>query len=74
MPPNASRALESISEDRIIHENKDGTQIIVNDKRKFKTHSKIEALKLLANIKGMTREKDDQKGMTIIINAEPHNQ
>ena len=71
MPGDSSRALESISEDRIIHESYDGSKIVVNDKRKFKTHSKIEALKLLANIKGMTREKDSTP-QVIIINAEKH--
>jgi len=72
MPGNSRRALESISEDRVIKENADGTQIIINDKRKFKLHSKIEVLKMLGNYKGMWKDKNDQPGVTIIINAEPH--
>jgi len=44
MPANSSRAIESISEDRVIKETADGTQIIINDKRKFKLHNKVTAL------------------------------
>lgn len=63
-----SRALESISEDRVIRENQDGTQIIINDKRKFKTHSKIQALDMLGKFKGMWKDKDDNKQpITVII-------
>lgn len=69
---NSSRALESISEDRVIKENSDGTQVTVYDKRKFKTHSKIQALDMLGKFKGMWKDKDDQSGITIVINAEPH--
>lgn len=71
MPEGTSRALESISEDRAIKETPDGKSVTVYDKIKFKMHSKIEALKLLANIKGMTREKDSTP-QVIIINAEKH--
>lgn len=44
MPDRSSRAIESISEDRVIRETQDGTQIIINDKRKFKLHNKVTAL------------------------------
>lgn len=44
MPDRSSRAIESISEDRVIKESADGTQIVLNDKRKFKLHNKVTAL------------------------------
>ena len=56
MPEHASRAIESISEDRIIRENPDGTQIIVHDKYKFKLHSKIHALEKLFKHLGLAAE------------------
>ena len=56
MPEHASRAIKEISEDRIIRENPDGTQIIVHDKIKYKLHSKLPALKLLFDHLGLSAE------------------
>jgi len=56
VPDHLSRAIESISEDRVIRENPDGSQIIVHDKYKFKLHSKIRALDLLHKHLGLTAE------------------
>ncbi len=53
LPEGASRALESISEDRIIKETADGSQILVHDKRKIKMHSKLEALDKLGRHLGV---------------------
>ena len=69
MPLNASRALESIQEDRAIKESNDGDQVIIYDKIKFKTHSKIKALELLGKHFGMFNEKkDDEKAPVNIYN------
>lgn len=56
MPEHLSRAVETISEDRIIRENPDGTQIIVHDKVKYKLHSKPRALELLFKHLGLGAE------------------
>jgi len=56
VPDHLSRAIEAISEDRVIRENPDGSQIIVHDKYKFKLHSKIRALDLLHKHLGLTAE------------------
>lgn len=61
MPPNASRALKAIQEDRVIKENADGTSVTVYDKVKFKCHSKIEALKLLGTYRDLWRDKSVEK-------------
>jgi phage terminase small subunit len=54
MPEGASRALESIEENRVIRESADGSESnIVNDKIKFKGHDKIRALELLGRNQGM---------------------
>jgi len=63
MPEHASRAIESISEDRIIRENPDGTQIIVHDKYKFKLHSKIHALEKLFKHLGLAAEERFRLGL-----------
>lgn len=47
MPKDASRALESITEDRTIKEDAKGDQVTVYDKVKFKLHDKLGALELL---------------------------
>lgn len=47
MPEGASRAIESIEEDRVISEKPDGSQTIVHDKRKFKRYNKVSALQTL---------------------------
>jgi len=71
MPEGASRALESISEDRVIKESADGKQVTVYDKIKFKCHSKIQALDKLGQYRDLWKDKGDSP-TTIIINAEPH--
>jgi phage terminase small subunit len=74
MPPNASRAIESINEDRVIREipGKQGTEsILINDKRKFKLHSKKDALELLGKFKGLW-DQPAKSPVTIIMNFEPH--
>jgi len=53
MPKDSSRAIESISEDRVIKENADGNSTTVYDKFKFKLHDKIKALELLGRHLGM---------------------
>jgi len=53
MPEHASRAIESISEDRVIKENPDGSQIVVYDKIKYKLHSKTRALEALTRYLNM---------------------
>lgn len=63
MPEHASRAIESISEDRIIRENPDGTQIIVHDKYKFKMHSKTHALEKLFKHLGLAAEERFRLGL-----------
>lgn len=54
MPEGASRALESIEENRTIRESSDGKDSnIVNDKVKFKLHDKLRALELLGKNIGL---------------------
>jgi phage terminase small subunit len=54
MPGRSSRALESIEENRTIRESSDGQDSnVVNDKIKFKLHSKVAALELLGKRHGM---------------------
>lgn len=57
MPDDASRALESIQEDRVVREDAKGEQSIINDKIKFKLHSKIEALKVIGQHLGFIGNK-----------------
>jgi phage terminase small subunit len=71
MPPNASRAIESITEDRAIKENADGNQTTVYDKVKFKLHSKTSALELLGKYKGLW-DQPAKLPITIVMNFEPH--
>ena len=47
MPEGASAALQTVEENRIIKENKDGSQVVVHDKIKFRVHDKLKALQLL---------------------------
>lgn len=54
MPPGASRALESIEENRTIRESADGKEsMIVCDKIKYKLWDKPKALELLGRQRGM---------------------
>jgi phage terminase small subunit len=57
MPPDASRALEAIEENRTIKESADGSESnILNSKIKFKLHSKIDALKLIGQHLGFLKD------------------
>jgi phage terminase small subunit len=53
MPQYASRALESIREDRMIREDAKGKDSIINEKVTFKMHSKLTALELIGKHLGM---------------------
>jgi hypothetical protein len=62
MPEHATRAIESIQEDRIIKEDSKGNQTIVHDKIKFKLHNKVKSLELLGKYKNMFIENIHLKG------------
>jgi len=62
MPPETSRALQSIKEDRVIKEDADGRKTTVYDKVGFKMHDKIRALEILAKHKGMLVERHEVTG------------
>jgi len=62
MPPGASRAIESIKEDRVIKESADGKSVTVYDKFYFKLHPKIPALDLIMKKLGMLIQKLDLSG------------
>jgi len=57
MPPEVSRAIESIQQDRIIKESADGKQVVVHDKVKIKLWSKPQALEMIAKYLGMFKDK-----------------
>jgi phage terminase small subunit len=60
MPPNASRALESITENRTVREDAKGEDSIINEKVTFKLHSKTAALEALCKHLGLF-EKDNRQ-------------
>lgn len=62
MPPEESRALQSIKEDRAIKESADGKGVTVYDKVSFKMHDKIRALEILARHLGMLVERHEVTG------------
>jgi phage terminase small subunit len=62
MPPGASRAIESIKEDRVIKESADGKSVTVYDKFYFKLHPKTAALELMMRKLGMLIQKLDLSG------------
>ena len=62
MPPEESRALQSIKEDRVIKEDADGKKMTVYDKVSFKMHDKIRALEILARHLGMLVERHEVTG------------
>jgi len=62
MPPEESRALQSIKEDRVIKEDADGEKTTVYDKVSFKMHDKIRALEILAKHLGMLVERHEVTG------------
>jgi phage terminase small subunit len=51
-----SRVIQELSEDRVIKENPDGSQVTVHDKLKIKIYDKLKALKMLAAYKGIEIE------------------
>ncbi len=63
MPKDASRALESIREDRMIREDSKGNDTILNEKVTFKMHGKIEALKLIGQHLGMFKNEASLPGV-----------
>ena len=64
-PHDRRPRIESITEDRIIKESADGTQILVHDKRKIKLWNKLEALKLLAQHLKILAGLEEQKPPTL---------
>lgn len=62
MPENASRAIESVKENRSITEDAKGERSIVFEKFEFKLHSKIKALELLMQHLGMLNKPGDERG------------
>lgn len=65
MEPGATRAIETIEEDRIIKESPNGDQVTVHNKFKFKLHNKLKALEmLLGHLKAPVddEEKDSESG------------
>lgn len=68
MPKNASRALESITENRTIHEDAKGEDSIINEKVTFKLWSKTEALKLAMQHLGMLPNKVEAPDLENALN------
>ena len=69
MPEGASRAIESIQQDRIIKETADGAQILVHDKIKIKLWNKLNALEMISrHTGGFNEKKDDEKAPVNIYN------
>lgn len=62
MPPNESRALKAIKEDRAIKEDANGKGVTVYDKVSFVMHDKIRALEILARHLGMLVERHELMG------------
>ena len=62
MPPEESRALKAIKEDRAIKESPDGKDVTVYDKVSFQMHDKIRALEILAKHLGMLVERHEVTG------------
>ncbi len=57
MPKNASRALESITENRTVSEGAKGDRSIVNEKVTFKLHPKLRALEVIGEYLGFINRK-----------------
>lgn len=64
IPEGMTRAIESISEDRVIRENPDGSQIIVHDKVKYKLHSKPRSLEMLCKHLGLYADEKIRLGLS----------
>lgn len=67
MPDNASRAIQSVTEDRVIKEvkgtkDKADTEIVLSDKMTFKMHDKLKALELIGKHLGMFKEQVEHSG------------
>ena len=62
MPKDASRALESITENRTIHENANGEQSVINEKVTFKMHNKLGALEMIGKSFGWLKDKVEHSG------------
>jgi phage terminase small subunit len=65
MPKGASRAIESITEVRTIHESADGKQCVVNSRLTFKLHSKLDALDKIGKHLGFFEQDNLQKTPTL---------
>jgi len=61
MPEGASRAIQSIEEDRIIREDNDGKQTTVHDKFKFRLYNKEKMIELAMRHLGMMNDKMELK-------------
>jgi phage terminase small subunit len=62
MPEGASRALESIKEDRMIREDAKGNDSIINEKVTFKLHDKLGALEKIGKHLGFLKDKIEHSG------------
>lgn len=62
MPADSSRAIESITEVRSIHESANGAQTVVNSRVTFRLHSKLEALKQIGEHCGFLKNKVEVGG------------
>ena len=71
MPEGASRALQSIEEDRVIKESADGAQTTVHDKIKFRLCSKEKMIELAMRHLGMLKDKVELSGdVGLVVRAE----
>lgn len=61
MPKDASRAIESVKENRSVSEDSKGDRSIIFEKFEFKLHSKIKALELLMQHLGMLGKPGNDK-------------
>jgi phage terminase small subunit len=61
MPKDASRAIESVKENRSITEDSKGERSVIFEKFEFKLHSKIKALELLMQHLGMLGKPGNDK-------------
>jgi phage terminase small subunit len=61
MPKDASRAIESVKENRSVSEDSKGDRSVIFEKFEFKLHSKIKALELLMQHLGMLGKPGNDK-------------
>ena len=69
MPALASRALESITENRTVREDAEGEDSIINDKVTFRMHDKIRANELLGKHLGMFKDQPQEVKLSGTINV-----